>query len=58
MYAFLVTFVLHTAPFDTGEAPTVIITSQGTVDRSNLEYVTLPSGSMVTCRVCQVCIPL
>jgi len=38
-----------------GGGPDMLVSSPNNAssDRSNLEYVTLPSGSMVTCRVCQ-----
>jgi len=43
---------------DNSNAPQVVVTTPHSPDRSSLEYVTLPSGSMVTCRVCQAIIDI
>jgi hypothetical protein len=50
--------------FETGmdgtyqDTPSVVVTTQQGSDRSSLEYATLPSGSVVTCRVCQATIDI
>lgn len=39
----------------TNPTPTAVVVN---TDKSSLEYVSLPSGSLVTCRVCQASIDI
>jgi len=55
MFCFLVTF--ETAREGYSDSASLVLTGQGS-DRSSLEYATVPSGSVVTCRVCQTTIDI